>query len=40
LMQPPSPSIIKVMLNISENRIINLMAGGTARSQSTQIIEI
>jgi predicted PhzF superfamily epimerase YddE/YHI9 len=40
LMQPPSPSIIKAMLDIDEGRISRLMAGGKAtlaRSMSADV---
>ncbi|WP_417546326.1 PhzF family phenazine biosynthesis protein [Marinobacter sp.] len=40
LMQPPSPSVIKVVLEVADGRITRLMAGGTARVMSSLRIEI
>lgn len=38
LMQPPSPSVIKVKLSIADGRIRHLMAGGTAKA--TRLIKL
>lgn len=38
LMQPPSPSVIKVRLSVTNGRITSLMAGGTARA--TRLIRL
>lgn len=40
LMQPPSPSVIKVVLDLVDGRISRLMAGGTARVMSTLRVEV
>lgn len=40
LMQPPSPSVIKVMLELENGKISRLMAGGTARAVSTLRIDV
>ena len=40
LMQPPSPSIIKVDLRLSGGSISGLMAGGKGRSTTTMMIEV
>lgn len=40
LMQPPSPSVINVVLELTEGRIHRLMAGGTARRMSSVSIEL
>ena len=40
LMQPPSPSVIKVVLELAEGNIARLMAGGTARVISSLQIEV
>jgi PhzF family phenazine biosynthesis protein len=41
LMQPPSPCVIKVVLECApDGRVAGLMAGGSARVGSTQIIEL
>jgi PhzF family phenazine biosynthesis protein len=38
LMQPPSPSVIKVKLTVADGRITQLMAGGTAKA--TRLIRL
>jgi len=38
LMQPPSPSVIKVKLTVDDGRITQLMAGGTAKA--TRLIKL
>lgn len=40
LMQPPSPSIIKVILDIDDGRISRLMAGGGAKIARSMSLEI
>jgi len=40
LMTPPSPSVIQVNLSISNNKIVQLMAGGKGRSVKTITIDI
>ena len=40
LMQPPSPSVIKVILEVSDGEITRLMAGGAARAESSLRVEI
>lgn len=40
LMQPPSPSVIKVNLELSNGSIARLMAGGVARATSTLRVEV
>jgi PhzF family phenazine biosynthesis protein len=40
LMQPPSPSVIKVTLELADGRISRLMAGGTARAVSSAQVEV
>ncbi|MDX1556833.1 MAG: PhzF family phenazine biosynthesis protein [Xanthomonadales bacterium] len=40
LMSPPSPSVIKVTLNVSDGKISGLMAGGGAKAASILEIEI
>lgn len=41
LMQPPSPCVIKVMLQTDlQSRVTGLMAGGSARVGSTRVIEL
>lgn len=40
LMQPPSPSVIKVVLELGGGRIVRLMAGGTARMMSSMQVEV
>ncbi|OEY68088.1 PhzF family phenazine biosynthesis protein [Marinobacter sp. X15-166B] len=40
LMQPPSPSVIKVVLDVAGGRIAGLMAGGTARAMSSVRVEV
>ncbi|WP_417614865.1 PhzF family phenazine biosynthesis protein [Oceanisphaera sp.] len=40
LMQPPSPSVIKVVLDLADGKITRLMAGGTARAMSSLRVEI
>jgi PhzF family phenazine biosynthesis protein len=40
LMQPPSPSVITVALDLSQGKIASLMAGGTARAVSSMQVEI
>lgn len=40
LMNPPSPSIIKVILEVIEGNISRLMAGGAARVISTLQVQI
>jgi hypothetical protein len=39
-MTPPSPSVIQVNLSISNNKIVQLMAGGKGRSVKTITIDI
>jgi len=40
LMNPPSTSVINVELNLKDDEIVSLMAGGTAKSMSDIIVEI
>lgn len=40
LMQPPSPSIIKVVLELADGKISRLMVGGTARVMSSLRVEV
>jgi len=40
LMQPPSPSVIKVVLEIAGGKITRLMAGGCARAISSLRVEV
>ncbi|MFO7646959.1 PhzF family phenazine biosynthesis protein [Halomonas campaniensis] len=40
LMQPPSPSVIKVELEIADGKVSRLMAGGSARAMSTLRVEV
>jgi PhzF family phenazine biosynthesis protein len=40
LMQPPSPSVIKVVLELVDGQISRLMAGGAARVMSTLRVEV
>lgn len=40
LMQPPSPSVIKVRLAIEDGRIVRLMVGGTARLMRTETLSV
>lgn len=40
LMQPPSPSVIKVVLEIANGKISRLMAGGYARTISSLRVEV
>ncbi|WP_176096901.1 PhzF family phenazine biosynthesis protein [Burkholderia cepacia] len=40
LMQPPSPSVIKVMLNIDGGRITRLLAGGGAKVARSMSLEV
>lgn len=40
LMQPPSPSVIKVVLDLADGKIFRLMAGGTARVMSSLRVEV
>jgi PhzF family phenazine biosynthesis protein len=40
LMQPPSPSVIKVVLELADGKISRLMAGGTARAISSLRVEV
>lgn len=40
LMQPPSPSVIKVVLELADGKISRLMAGGTARAVSSLRVEV
>jgi PhzF family phenazine biosynthesis protein len=40
LMQPPSPSVIKVTLELAQGKISRLMAGGTARAVSSMQVEV
>ena len=39
LMQPPSPSVIKVVLELADGKISRLMAGGAARATSSLQVE-
>jgi hypothetical protein len=39
-MQPPSPSVIKVVLELVDGQISRLMAGGAARVMSTLRVEV
>jgi PhzF family phenazine biosynthesis protein len=40
LMQPPSPSVIRVRLELADGKISGLMAGGTARVVSAMRVDI
>ncbi len=40
LMQPPSPSIIRVVLQMERGRIARLMAGGTASISASMVVEV
>ncbi|QJQ98840.1 PhzF family phenazine biosynthesis protein [Halomonas sp. PGE1] len=40
LMQPPSPSVIRVELELADGKISRLMAGGAARVMSTLRVEV
>lgn len=40
LMKPPSPSVIKVVLELPNGKISRLMAGGTARAVSSLWVEV
>lgn len=40
LMKPPSPSIIKVVLELANGKISRLMAGGAARAESALRVEV
>lgn len=40
LMQPPSPSVIKVVVEVADGKISRLMAGGMARAISSLRIEV
>lgn len=40
LMQPPSPSVIKVILELANGKISRLMAGGTARAVSSVRVDV
>lgn len=40
LMQPPSPSVIKVVLELADGKISRLMAGGAARAISSLRVEV
>jgi PhzF family phenazine biosynthesis protein len=40
LMQPPSPSVIRVTLDLAHDQISRLMAGGTARAVSSMQVEV
>ncbi|CAJ0859129.1 PhzF family phenazine biosynthesis protein [Ralstonia flatus] len=40
LMQPPSPSAIKVLLDIQEGRVAGLMAGGTAKVERSMSVHV
>lgn len=40
LMQPPSPSVIKVVLEIADGKISHLLAGGTARVISSLQVDV
>lgn len=40
LMQPPSPSVIRVVLQMEHGRIARLMAGGTARISASTVVEV
>jgi PhzF family phenazine biosynthesis protein len=40
LMQPPSPSVIKVILELANGKIERIMAGGTARAVSSLRVEL
>ena len=40
LMQPPSPCVIKVLLDLAGDRIDRLMVGGTARAVSSMWVEV
>ena len=40
LMQPPSPSVIKVVLDVVDGKISRLMAGGAARAVSSLRVEV
>ena len=40
LMQPASPSVIRVVLTLEQGRITRLMAGGTARISGSVVVEV
>lgn len=40
LMHPPSPSVIKVVLELADGKISRLMAGGTTRVTSSLRVEV
>lgn len=40
LMKPPSPSVIKVTLELADGQIASLMAGGSARTVSSMQVEV
>jgi PhzF family phenazine biosynthesis protein len=40
LMEPPSPSVIKVTLELAQGKISRLMAGGAARAVSSMRVEV
>lgn len=40
LMQPPSPSVIKIILELADNKILRLMVGGGARAVSSLRLEV
>ncbi|WP_269507120.1 PhzF family phenazine biosynthesis protein [Burkholderia sp. IMCC1007] len=40
MMQPASPSIIKVMLDIEDAKVARLMAGGSATIEQCAVVEI
>ncbi|NVK31460.1 MAG: PhzF family phenazine biosynthesis protein [Gammaproteobacteria bacterium] len=40
LMHPPSPSVIKVVLELADGKICRLMAGGAARTVSSMRVEL
>lgn len=40
LMKPPSPSVLKVTLELSDGQISRLMAGGAARAVSSMYVEV
>ncbi len=40
LMKPPSPSVIKVTLELADGQISRLMVGGSARSVSSMQVEV
>jgi PhzF family phenazine biosynthesis protein len=40
LMKPPSPSVIKVTLELADGQIVRLMAGGSARAVSSMQVDV